>query len=163
MVAEWQTNRTIYQGTGHDIYITMRLYLDTNILAFLITGQKDEICRSVSDKLADYSNLFLVSSVCVQELIHLRQIGKLSFRKGTSSVTQSLILAWLDEMGIDVVGVNKKHLQQYSELPLFSDHRDPNDRLIIAQAISDRIPLISSDHKFANYEQYGLELIFNER
>lgn len=141
----------------------MKLYLDTNILAFLITGQKDEICQNVSDELSDYSNVLFTSSICVQELIHLHQIGKLSFKKKKEPVSQSAILAWLDEMGIDVVLANRKHLQQYSELPLFADHRDPNDRLIIAQAISDHIPLISSDRKFVEYERYGLKFIFNER
>lgn len=141
----------------------MRLYLDTNILAFLITGQKDELCRNVSDEQSDYSNTILTSSICVQELIHLHQIGKLSFKKKTEPVSQSGILAWLDEIGIGVVLANKKHLQQYSELPAVKDHRDPNDRLIIAQAISDRIPLISSDHKFIEYERFGLKFVFNER
>lgn len=35
----------------------MKLYLDTNILAFLITGQKDEISYEVSNELSDYSNV----------------------------------------------------------------------------------------------------------
>ena len=51
----------------------------------------------------------------------------------------------------------------YSTLPLFDEHRDPNDRLIIAQAISDKIALVSSDRKFDMYEKYGLEFVFNRR
>ena len=39
----------------------------------------------------------------------------------------------------------------------------PNDRLIIAQAISDKIALVSSDRKFYMYEKYGLEFVFNRR
>ncbi len=46
---------------------------------------------------------------------------------------------------------------------MFDDHRDPNDRLIVAQAISDRVPLISSDRKFERYRNYGLDFMFNER
>ena len=44
-----------------------------------------------------------------------------------------------------------------------NDHRDPNDRLVIAQAISDKTALISSDHKFSLYEKNGLDFVFNER
>lgn len=141
----------------------MKLYLDTNILAFLITGQKDEISYEVSNELSDYSNVLLSSSICIQELIHLLQIGKLSFKKGTHPVAPSAIFDWLDETGIGVTSPGRKHLQQYSELPIIDDHRDPNDRLIIAQSISDRIPLISSDRKFSKYEKHGLDFIFNER
>ena len=141
----------------------MRLYLDTNILAFLITGQKDEICHVVSEELADYSNALLTSSVCVQELIHLLQTGKLSFKKNMDVVVPSVILSWLDESGIDVAFVEAKHLQQYSELPLYVGHRDPNDRLIIAQAICDKATLVSSDRDFSQYTKDGLDFLFNRR
>jgi len=44
-----------------------------------------------------------------------------------------------------------------------SDHKDPNDHIIIAQSISDKIPVISSDRKFKLYEKQGLKLVFNKR
>lgn len=141
----------------------MRYYLDTNILLFLITEQKDEICRSLQEILSDYCNTLMTSSVCVHELIHLYQIGKLPFKKGANAPKSSEVLEWLDEMGIEVVLADKRHLQCYSELALYADHRDPNDRLIIAQAIADRIPLVSSDRKFSRYGRYGLDFIYNER
>ena len=43
------------------------------------------------------------------------------------------------------------------------DHRDPFDRMIIAQAISDKATLVSSDLKFQWYSKYGLHTILNER
>lgn len=73
------------------------------------------------------------------------------------------VLPWLDEMGILIQPVTVEHLRQYACLPFFDDHRDPMDRLIIAQAISDRIPLVRSDRKFTRYEKYGLQFAFNER
>lgn len=72
-------------------------------------------------------------------------------------------LQTLNDYGITLSPINEKHIKELAILPLYEDHRDPNDRLIIAQAISDRIPLISSDHKFIRYECYGLEFIYNER
>ncbi|MDR1779439.1 MAG: hypothetical protein LBR50_01745 [Tannerella sp.] len=38
---------------------------------------------------------------------------------------------------------------------------DPSDRLIIAQAITEKIPLISSDKQFPKYRKYGLAFILN--
>jgi len=59
--------------------------------------------------------------------------------------------------------MNKHHLLQYAELAIASGHKDPNDHIIIAQAISDKIPIISSDQKFKEYVNQGLEFIFNRR
>ena len=141
----------------------MRYYLDTNILAFLVTEQEDEICADVKAELSDYANQFLASSVCVMELMHLLQTGKLPPRKGHPAPSAASILPWLDETGIKVVPSDKHHLQALSGLPLYDDHRDPNDRLVIAQAIADRTPLISSDRKFGRYAGHGLDLLFNDR
>jgi PIN domain nuclease of toxin-antitoxin system len=48
-------------------------------------------------------------------------------------------------------------------LNLAEDHRDPSDHVIIAHAITNRMPLVSSDRKFKFYEDQGLELVFNEK
>ena len=89
----------------------------------------------------------MTSSVCVHELIHLYQIGKLPFKKGANAPKSSEVLEWLDEMGIEVVLADKRHLQCYSELALYAD----------------RIPLVNSDRKFSRYGRYGLDFIYNER
>lgn len=141
----------------------MRYYLDTNILVFLITGQRGEIHPDVTEKIFDYANQMLTSSVCVHELVHLNQIGKFEPYKRVSVPSPPEVLAWLNEINIEVVTVSKRHIQCFSELPMQPEHRDPNDRLVIAQAIADRIPLVSSDRKFDWYKRHGLEFVFNDR
>ena len=49
----------------------------------------------------------------------------------------------------------------YSRLRLNfgQDHRDPSDHMIIAHAITERLPLLSSDDKFPFYREQGLDLI----
>ncbi|GAB6012152.1 type II toxin-antitoxin system VapC family toxin [Viscerimonas tarda] len=56
-----------------------------------------------------------------------------------------------------------EHLTEYARLSPAYGHKDPNDHIIIAQAISDKIPLISSDTKFKHYTSQGLNFIFNKR
>lgn len=141
----------------------MRYYLDTNILVFLITGQRDEIHPDVTEKIFDYANQMLTSSVCVHELVHLNQIGKFEPYKRVVIPSPPEVLAWLDEINIEVIPAGKRHIQCFSELPMQPEHRDPNDRLVIAQAIADRIPLVSSDRKFDWYKRHGLEFVFNDR
>lgn len=133
----------------------MRLLLDTNILVFFLYDQ-DELCADVKECLFDYSNSLFTSTVCVQELIHLCQIGKIS-------QDARIVLNTLFDAGINIEQITPKHLPELTSLPLNNEHRDPNDRMIIAQAISDHVPLISSDNKFSLYKRYGLNLIFNER
>lgn len=141
----------------------MRVYLDTNILVYYLL-RRDELGDDVREILFDYENILYTSTVCVAELLHLMQIGKVrllscrDIREAARTVLQSL-----EETGIVTVPTSNKHLNALIELPFYEDHRDPNDRLIIAQAIADRIPLISSDRKFVRYERYGLEFIYNER
>ena len=43
------------------------------------------------------------------------------------------------------------------------DHNDPSDHVIIAHAITERIPLISEDSKFEFYKNQGLDLILNRK
>lgn len=140
-----------------------RYYLDTNILVFLLEKRSDEISKEVGELIMDYENLLFTSTICVHELIHLSQIGKLHIKRKGKNADISEFSQWLDEMSIKIVPVTVQNLQTYSTLPLFDEHRDPNDRLIIAQAISDKIALVSSDRKFYMYEKYGLEFVFNRR
>ena len=130
----------------------MKVYLDTNILSFLLREEPDSISRDVSAMIMDYSHLLCTSTVCVHELIHLVQIGKLSVGRKGREESPTAIEEWLE-----------RHLKQLASLPIQGDHRDPSDRLIIAQAIADRVPLISSDRKFSRYRGHGLNFVFNER
>lgn len=141
----------------------MRLYLDTNILVFLICDNTS-LSDDVLELLFDYSNTLYTSVVCVHELIHLFQIGKISARKENGkTLNPDEIIQTLDKMSIGRVTLNDKHLQTYAALPIIRDHRDPFDRIIIAQALSDKAILVSSDLKFQWYVKFGLQSILNER
>lgn len=141
----------------------MKYYLDTNALIFLLYERQDEFESWLLDELTDYSNVLLTSSVCVQEFIHLVQIRRLRLKRRGVSLNPDELIEIIEDAGITIVPANKLHLQTMSELPLPEEHHDPADRLIVAQAISDRTALVSSDHKFKFYEPYGLNFVFNKR
>ncbi len=138
----------------------MRLYLDTNILVYMLLD-RDELHRDVAHMLYDFENELLTSSLCVGEMMHLCQIGKIGGKK--SQVFPTDIINRIHDSGIEVKSLEERHIAALSTLPILGDHRDPNDRLIIAQAIADRVPLVSSDRKFSRYVRHGLSFIFNER
>ena len=92
------------------------------------------------------------------------QIKKISWRNQEGRhINAEDILDSLLSMSITILPISEKNLQVYATLPFLKDHRDPFDRLIIAQAISDKATLISSDLKFQWYEKYGLTFIQNKR
>ncbi|MCD7721011.1 MAG: type II toxin-antitoxin system VapC family toxin [Prevotellaceae bacterium] len=134
----------------------MRLYLDTNVLVYMVTGKKDRIDKATLAMLSDYSNLLYTSIICVHELVYLLQSGKVARGKNWSkNVT---VLSRIAEFSIEIVPVSLAHIAEEERLPLLERHKDPVDRLIVAQAIADRITLVSKDHEFPRYRQYGLEL-----
>ena len=67
------------------------------------------------------------------------------------------------ELGFKVKYIAKEHLQTMANLDKVEGHNAPKDRLIIAQAITEKIPLISSDRWFENYTKWGLDFISNYR
>jgi len=143
----------------------MRYYLDTNILIFYIfsNDNDNDLSNDVLDILTDYYNLFYTSSVCISELMHLYKSGNVAF-KNSSLKDAKKILDALHEANVEIVEVREKHLATYADLDIpYSEHNDPNDHLIIAQSISDKIPIISSDSKFQFYENQGLKFVFNKR
>jgi PIN domain nuclease of toxin-antitoxin system len=138
----------------------MRYYLDTNTLIFILLDQKDELSRDVIAILDDYSNSFYVSSVALRELILLYKTGKIKKSKYKSFRG---IFDAIDELNYEVISFTRQHVAAYAELSPAEKHKDPNDHMIIAQAISDKIPLISSDRLFENYRVQGLDFIYNKR
>ena len=67
------------------------------------------------------------------------------------------------ELGYEVKYVQKEHLKTLATLGVFKEHTDPSDRLIIAQAITEKLSLISSDNYFRLYKKLGLYLIRNHK
>ena len=142
----------------------MRAYVYTNILYFMLLRNEADIDKDVRSILEDADNIMSTSTVCVHELLHLCQIGKIPLGRKNGQVRKaSDIIEWLHAMDIDIVNIEERHLAVFATMPLYEDHRDPNDRLIIAQAITDKIPLISSDLKFKRYVKNGLDFIYNKR
>jgi PIN domain nuclease of toxin-antitoxin system len=137
-----------------------RYLIDTNIICFLF-NEKEMLKRWVLDILEDYENRIYTSSECIKELINLHQSGKIEIDMWKKP--EDIIDFIINETSIDIKYVKEEHLRTLANLKTFSDHKDPSDRVIVSQAITERIPLISSDRKFFYYENYGLDFVYNGR
>lgn len=134
----------------------MRKYLlDTNILVYLV-HDKDLISKDVFSILEDSDSQLYTNSICIGEFIHLSKLGKVTPTKNVASIIESL--------NIKVISFDKNDFDVYERLNVSGDtNKDPNDHQIVAQAISKKYSLISSDRKFPYYEKQGLKFIFNKK
>lgn len=69
------------------------------------------------------------------------------------------LVEWLERTttgGFGVLEITNSHLVNLATLPLLPNHRDPFDRLLIAQALTENLTLVSRDGKFGEYA--GLKL-----
>jgi PIN domain nuclease of toxin-antitoxin system len=138
-----------------------RYLIDSNILIFYADGG-DELSADIKDILFDYRNQINVPSKCVEELLYLQQSGKVSYIKRWKSPDDVIDFIINDlNFGIKYPGI--EHMRTLAKMPLFRDHKDPTDRIIVAQAITENTALVSSDRKFQDYRKFGLNFVFNKR
>jgi PIN domain nuclease of toxin-antitoxin system len=136
----------------------MRYLIDTNIF-IRITDEYDAVAKNVKDILDDYENMIYVSSESIKEYVHLVQEKRIIPKK---DISVDNVFDFIENtLGFKVKYVAKEHLQYFARLETVEGHIDPSDRLIISQALTERMPLISSDTKFPKYRKQGLQLIVN--
>ena len=137
----------------------MRYFIDTNILIFLCDDSV-ELAREIKMLFEDYENSFIISVESIREIVTLLKNGKIHVKEWQS---YSGIKTSLDAHGIEIRYISESHLKTLYTLRPAPHHSDPADLMIIAQAITEGIPLISSDTKFPLYIRQGLKSILNKR
>jgi PIN domain nuclease of toxin-antitoxin system len=95
--------------------------------------------------LRDPTNTLLLSVASVWEMQIKSHAGKLELGLPLAELMESQRLA----NGIEVLPIQLAHVLALDELP--PHHRDPFDRLVIAQANAEDLTLVSVDPVFANY------------
>lgn len=121
----------------------MKILLDTHAFLWFIDDSPALSARSKSLMEAE-NELFLSVSSLWEIAVKLR-LGKLI----VAMSTESLMTEQLTANNIEILPISVPHLVQVSTLPLH--HRDPFDRLIIAQAIVEQMPVVSADPAFDAY------------
>ncbi len=138
----------------------MRYLIDTNIFIYTATDV-DSLKKDALSIIQDYDSELCISAVSVRELIvAFRHKG---FNTKRWKTPEELVKSITDEFFIDVLPVGLDVMKTYANLQLNEreGHHDPCDHLIISQALTEHLPLISSDRRFLYYRRQGLDLIFN--
>ena len=122
----------------------MRILLDTHSFLWFIAGS-DSLSTQARDFIADLGNEVLLSTGSLWELAIKVSIGKIELSRPFGEI----IPEQLRENEIAVLPIELSHLTMVTELPFH--HRDPFDRLIIAQGIVEKLPVITRDITFRHY------------
>ena len=123
----------------------MKTLLDTNAFLWLITG--DERLSETAKKIfLDQGNSLFFSAASLWEICIKKSLGKLSLKSGWLKAIQ-------DEMKVNAIQwlpIEMLHCAELTKLPFH--HRDPFDRMLIAQAMVEDMLLLSRDSRLSDYE-----------
>ena len=126
----------------------MRLLLDTAVLIYAVESPERLSKRAVT-ALKNQENVLEISPVSLAEIAIKSALRKLS-------VSAAIARQAIQELDIRVLPYTAEHAYRLFDLPLY--HGDPFDRQIIAQALSENIPVVTSDKKFSLYK--GLKIVW---
>lgn len=124
-----------------------RLLLDTNVAVWLLLGDRARVSDGAVEALEDERNEIGLSAVSVWEIAIKRSLGKLSVGDGWAAA--------LRRLDFDPLPVNALHAEAVEALPWH--HRDPFDRLLVAQALVEDRVLVSADPRL---RAYGVEVLW---
>jgi len=124
----------------------LRLLLDTHAALWFLSDD-ERLSESAKKHLADDTNRVMLSAAVVWEVAIKSSLGKLS----VPEEYVSLLLTG----GAQALPVNIEHAAAVEHLPWH--HRDPFDRVLVAQAAVERAALVSNDEAL---RPYGVELVW---
>ncbi len=120
----------------------MRLLLDTHFAFWWQTGDPHvtEEVRSV----VEAADEVVVSRVSLWELAIKAGLGKVR-------IDLPAFAEQVESMGFTWLPIENAHILKLPDLPTFDDHRDPFDRLLVAQSVSEPLIILTVDDKLARY------------
>lgn len=128
----------------------MRLLLDTHALIWWLAGDT-VLTRVARDAISEQSNDVCVSAASAWEIATKHRIGKLP----QAAILAANIAGATAQQGFQELTITLRHAQIAGSLS--GPHRDPFDRMLIAQALHEQMTLVSQENIFA---RYGVQLLW---
>lgn len=121
----------------------MRALIDTHALLWHIEGSS-KLSAKAREVIDSNANSIFFSIASIWEIAIKLGLGKLELENPFSELEELLT-----ELEIEILQISFKDAEQYLTLPLH--HRDPFDRMLIAQAITHSLAVVSVDTAFDDY------------
>lgn len=122
----------------------MAYLLDTHTFLWFVASD-DQLPASVKKKLSDISESCYLSIASLWEIAIKKPIGKLDLK-----IDFEELFRFTERNQIEIVSINETHLTTLLDLEFINN--DHFDRIIVSQAISEGLTLISRDKKLRNYK-----------
>ena len=123
----------------------MRLLLDTHTLIWWVAGDEVSLSQAARAAIADPENEILVSAVSSMEVCTKYRLGKLPNAARLAQDFEAIV----DAQGFVELPISIRHGKLAGGLQ--AAHKDPFDRLLIAQALSEDIALVSNETVFDGF------------
>jgi len=133
----------------------MKYLLDTHVLLWSLLDTR-KLSKRVSETLENRKNEIYVSTVTFWEVALKSSIGKLEFE----NLNIDKIPSYVEKTGYKTIELGQMEAIEFGRLPLKERHKDPFDRILIWQAISRKMILLSKDERMKEYETEGLRYIW---
>lgn len=118
------------------------MLLDTHVVLWWMAGERERISAPAAEAIGSDGARIVVSAVSVWEVAIKRGLGKLD--------APGDLLEKLERARVELLPVTARHADRVAALP--DHHRDPFDRLLVAQATVEALPLISADEAVRAYD-----------
>jgi PIN domain nuclease of toxin-antitoxin system len=128
----------------------MRVLINTHVLIWW-TGETNQLSPLVQDMLADQQIEPVLSMASIWEMQIKISLGKLSLQMDLPTLVETE----MSRNRFTLLPIELKHIYKLDDLPLH--HKDPFDRLLIAQSMLEKMPIISIDEKF---DAYGVQRLW---
>jgi PIN domain nuclease of toxin-antitoxin system len=123
----------------------MRILLDTHIFIWMAT-EPERLSPKLTASIIDRQNTLFLSLVSIWEIQIKVALGKLDLMGDLATTVDTQI----EENSIQILGIDLPHIYALSNLP--AHHRDPFDRLLIAQSQVEQMTLATVDRAFDRYD-----------
>jgi PIN domain nuclease of toxin-antitoxin system len=118
------------------------LLLDTHVMLWWMAGESDRVSSTAVEAINGQGARVIVSAVSVWEVAIKRGLGKLD--------APDDLLPQLEQARVELLPITARHADRVATLP--PHHRDPFDRLLVAQATSERLAVVSADESLRRYD-----------
>lgn len=127
----------------------MRVLLDTQVLVLAATDAWESIPQGTRSLMSDQGTDRLVSAISFAEIAMKTQIGKLK-------VEAKQLATLVEDLTLTAIDFKPEHALKMFSVP--AHHGDPFDRMLIATALHEEVPLVGSDREYVKYQ--GLKVIW---
>ena len=129
--------------------------LDTHTFIWTIL-KNDNLSKNSIEIITNKKNEICLSTVSFWEISLKTRLEKFSFK----NINIKDFPKYARDMDFRIIDIQENETITFHELPLKENHKDPFDRMLIWQAITKGMTLISKDRLFSQYKIDGLKLIW---